>query len=245
MEVKLISYTQLNPEMKPELGIGDTIQDIIAYVARVSNPNNQTNPNSGKLIEYLMKHSHWSPFELVSATVMITTTRDIGRQILRHRSFAFQEFSQRYADPTKDMDFVIREARLQDTKNRQNSIEIENDPNTQGNQELADTIMEWGRRQAAVRNLTKDTYKWAVDHGIAKEQARVVLPEGITVSKLYMAGSLRSWIHLIQVRHHPATQKEFRLIAAEIMAIIIDLMPCLREPLTLIVENNYKSESSH
>ena len=196
MNVKLLSYSQPTREFE-QLGIGDA-QELIAYCARVSNPSNQFNTEtSEKLIRYLIKHQHWSPLEMVSACIEIETTRDIARQILRHRSFSFQEFSQRYADPTKDLDFVLREARLQDTKNRQNSIETEN-------HELKE---QWNMKQMKIINLVKDTYKWAIDNGIAKEQARSILPEGNTVSRLYMNGTLRSWVHFIELRSTNGTQK--------------------------------------
>jgi thymidylate synthase (FAD) len=202
MNVELLSYSQPTEKFR-ELGLTDA-KELIAYCARVSNPSNQfNNDTSEKLIRYLIKHAHWSPLEMVSACVEIETTRDIARQILRHRSFAFQEFSQRYADPTKDLSFVLREARLQDTKNRQNSIET-ND---------AELEAEWQRRQQLVIDLVTEQYNWAVDHGIAKEQARVVLPEGNTVSRLYMNGTIRSWIHYIELRKENGTQKEHQLVA--------------------------------
>jgi thymidylate synthase (FAD) len=185
MKVEIISYSQ------PAQYFAENMTELIAFCARVSNPSNQNNKDtSEKLIKYLIKNKHWSPLEMVSLTLEIETTRDIARQMLRHRSFSFQEFSQRYADPTQDLDFVLREARLQDTSNRQNSIEI--DAQTEDDKFL---VAEWNRRQQDVIDLAKETYRWAVECGIAKEQARVVLPEGNTVSKLYMAGTLRSWIH--------------------------------------------------
>ena len=197
MSVKLISYSQsVNSESTFE-----NIQDIIAYCARVSNPDNQNNKETNeKLIRYLIKHGHWSPLEMVSACLEIETTRDIARQILRHRSFSFQEFSQRYADPTKDLDFVMREARLQDNKNRQNSITID-DENLQAN---------WKLKQALVMQEVEEAYNWAISKGIAKEQARAVLPEGNMGSKLYMNGSLRSWIHYIGLRSGHGTQKNIK-----------------------------------
>jgi thymidylate synthase (FAD) len=214
MNVKLLSYSQPTEEFA-NLGI-DNAQELIAYCARVSNPSNQFNTEtSEKLINYLVKHAHWSPLEMVSACVEIETTRDIARQILRHRSFAFQEFSQRYADPTKDLSFVLREARLQDTKNRQNSIET-ND---------AALEAEWHRRQQLVIDLVKEQYEWAVGVGIAKEQARVVLPEGNTVSRVYMNGTLRSWIHFIQLRSANGTQKEHQLVALACAAAIAAIFP--------------------
>src|ERR1035437_3209508 len=202
MKVSLISYSHPSPEMA-EYGI-ENVQELVAFCARVSNPSNQFNTEtSEKLIEYLMAHSHWSPLEMVSMCLSIETTRDIARQILRHRSFSFQEFSQRYSDPTKDLPFVIREARLQDTKNRQNSI-ITNDEVLQ---------KEWARRQQMVIDLVKDQYDWAIGMGIAKEQARVILPEGCTTSRLYISGTLRSFVHYCALRAGPETQKEHREIA--------------------------------
>ena len=183
LKVKLISYSKPSREMYDE-GLMDA-QELIAFCARVSNPSNQFNTDtSEKLIRYLIKHKHWSPLEMVSACLEIETTRDIARQILRHRSFSFQEFSQRYADPTKDLSFVLREARLQDEKNRQNSIEMEP---TIGNAMIQD---EWKQRQLDIIKQVNDTYTWAVNKGIAKEQARAVLPEGLTVSRLYMNGKI-------------------------------------------------------
>lgn len=216
MNVKLLSYSQPTREFE-QLGIGDA-QELIAYCARVSNPSNQFNTEtSEKLIRYLIKHQHWSPLEMVSACIEIETTRDIARQILRHRSFSFQEFSQRYADPTKDLDFVLREARLQDTKNRQNSIETEN-------HELKE---QWNMKQMKIINLVKDTYKWAIDNGIAKEQARSILPEGNTVSRLYMNGTLRSWVHFIELRSTNGTQKEHQEVAKACAEIISKVFPMI------------------
>ena len=227
MNVKLVSYSQPTEEFA-DMGISDA-QELIAYCARVSNPANQLNTDtSEKLIRYLIKHQHWSPLEMVSACCEITTTRDIARQILRHRSFSFQEFSQRYADPTKDLDFVLREARLQDIKNRQNSIEI----NVQ-NEDDEFLIHEWNRRQQDVIDLAKETYRWAVECGIAKEQARAVLPEGNTVSRLYMNGTLRSWIHFIELRSGNGTQKEHMEVAracAEAIAAIFPMTTSLITP---------------
>jgi len=181
-----------------------TPEEFIAYCARVSNPSNQMNSEtSDKLLKYLIKNKHWSPFEMLSVTMEINTTRDIARQILRHRSFSFQEFSQRYADPTKDLGFITKEARLQDTKNRQNSIETDD--------ELLNK--NWEAMQNVVKNATLDAYKWAIEHGIAKEQARAVLPEGLVLSKLYMAGTLRSWIHYSDLRRSNGTQKEHKEVA--------------------------------
>ena len=218
MNVRLLSYSQPTKEFA-DLGIDDA-QELIAYCARVSNPSNQLNTEtSEKLIRYLVKHAHWSPLEMVSACVEITTTRDIARQILRHRSFAFQEFSQRYADPTKDLSFVVREARKQDPKNRQNSVELE--------PTIGDTMLqeEWSRRQRELIELAKSTYEWAVSKGIAKEQARVVLPEGNTVSRLYMNGTLRSWIHFIELRSANGTQKEHQLVAVACAKAIATIFP--------------------
>lgn len=221
--VKLISYSSPTDELK-DVGIGD-VQELIAFCARVSNPSNQLNTEtSEKLIRYLINHKHWSPLEMVSACLEIETTRDIGRQILRHRSFSFQEFSQRYADPTQDLSFVLREARLQDTKNRQNSVEIKGW--TLGEQNL---IEEWRRRQDAIIREAEDTYVWAVNNGIAKEQARAVLPEGLTLSRMYMNGTLRSWIHFIELRSANGTQKEHMLIAKECANVIAKIFPMAKE----------------
>jgi len=201
-----------------------TADEFIAYVARVSNPGNQMNSESApKLLRYLVKHKHWSPFELVDVVMEINTTRDIGRQILRHRSFSFQEFSQRYADPTKDMGFVMREARLQDTKNRQNSIETD-DESIQN---------EWEDYQATVLDEARIAYVWAIQNGIAKEQARAVLPEGLTMSRMYMKGSLRSWIHYCQVRTDVSTQKEHRDIALDAWYQITEVFPSLKDALDI------------
>jgi thymidylate synthase (FAD) len=219
MKVEIISYSQ------PAQYFAENMTELIAFCARVSNPSNQNNKDtSEKLIKYLIKNKHWSPLEMVSLTLEIETTRDIARQMLRHRSFSFQEFSQRYADPTQDLDFVVREARLQDEKNRQNSIEIV--PQSEDEDFL---IQEWERRQLAVINLAKQTYKWAVDYGIAKEQARVVLPEGNTVSKLYMAGTLRSWIHYIQLRSENGTQKEHIEVAKACAKVISEVFPMSKD----------------
>ena len=214
MDVKLVSYSQPTVEFR-DLGIDDA-QELIAYCARVSNPSNQFNSEtSEKLIRYLVKHAHWSPLEMVSACVEITTTRDIARQILRHRSFSFQEFSQRYADPTKDLKFVTREARLQDPKNRQNSVEVE------------DQLLqnEWYRAQQRVIYAAQREYEWAIANGIAKEQARAVLPEGLIESRLYMNGTLRSWIHFIELRSGNGTQKEHQLIALACARAIAAIFP--------------------
>jgi thymidylate synthase (FAD) len=214
MDVKLVSYSQPTDEFR-DLGIDDA-QELIAYCARVSNPSNQFNSEtSEKLIRYLVKHQHWSPLEMVSACVEITTTRDIARQILRHRSFSFQEFSQRYADPTKDLKFVTREARLQDPKNRQNSVDVE------------DQLLqnEWFRAQQRVIYAAQREYEWAIANGIAKEQARAVLPEGLIESRLYMNGTLRSWIHFIELRSGNGTQKEHQLIALACAKAIAAIFP--------------------
>ena len=195
-------------------------QDLIAFCARVSNPSNQLNKaTSEKLIKYLITHKHYSPLEMVSACLEINTTRDIARQILRHRSFTFQEFSQRYADPTKDLGFVLREPRLQDTKNRQNSIENKD----------VDLIVDWFDQQKKVIDAAQEAYKWAIDHGIAKEQARCVLPEGNTESRLYMSGTLRSWIHYIDLRSGNGTQKEHMDIALNCAREIAKVFPMINE----------------
>jgi thymidylate synthase (FAD) len=218
MNVRLISSSEPTAELAG-MGIGDA-QELIAYCARVSNPSNQLNTESSeKLIRYLIKHQHWSPLEMVSACLEITTTRDIARQILRHRSFSFQEFSQRYADPTKDLNFVLRDARLQDTKNRQNSIE-------NNDQELAH---EWKIRQMNVIAASREAYKWAVDNGIAKEQARAVLPEGIMESRLYMNGTLRSWVHFIELRSGNGTQKEHQEVAVACANVIAKVFPMIQD----------------
>jgi thymidylate synthase (FAD) len=214
MNVKLISYSQPTEEMK-NLGI-DSAQELVAYCARVSNPSNQLNTDtSEKLIKYLIKHQHWSPLEMASACMEITTTRDIARQILRHRSFSFQEFSQRYADPTKDLNFVTREARLQDTSNRQNSVEVE------------DHLLQndWYRAQQRVIYAARREYEWAIENGIAKEQARAVLPEGLIESRLYMNGTLRSWIHFIELRSANGTQKEHQEVALACAEAIANIFP--------------------
>ena len=218
MNVRLISYSNPSKEIA-EQGLYD-VQELIAFCARVSNPNNQNNTEtSEKLIKYLIKHQHWSPLEMVSACLEIETTRDIARQILRHRSFSFQEFSQRYADPTKDLSFVLREARLQDTKNRQNSVE---------NTNLALATW-WEERQKRVIREAEGAYAWAIENGIAKEQARAVLPEGLTVSRLYMNGTLRSWIHFIELRSANGTQKEHQEVARECAKVIAEVFPLAKE----------------
>jgi len=218
MNVRMISYSKPSREMYDE-GLID-VQELVAFCARVSNPSNQFNTDtSEKLIKYLIKHQHWSPLEMVSACLEIETTRDIARQMLRHRSFSFQEFSQRYADPTKDLSFVLREARLQDTKNRQNSVENEN---------LALAAW-WEERQKRVIEEAKNAYEWAITNGIAKEQARAVLPEGLTVSRLYMNGTLRSWIHFIELRSANGTQKEHQEVARECAKVIAEVFPLANE----------------
>jgi thymidylate synthase (FAD) len=202
--------------------LGD-VQELIAYCAKVSNPQGQGDlGSSDRLIKYLIKHKHWSPFEMASITMEVETTRDIARQFLRHRSFAFQEFSQRYADPaTMDKTFVLREARLQDHKNRQNSVEAD-DP------QLA---AEWRMRQQEVIDTAKAHYNWAIDNGIAKEQARAVLPEGNTLSRLYVQGSVRSWIHYIELRSGNGTQKEHMVLAKELASVLAEVFPMLRSDL--------------
>jgi thymidylate synthase (FAD) len=217
MKIELISYSQ-------PVTTDETVTDLVAYCARVSNPSNQDNKDtSEKLIRYLIKNSHWSPLEMVNMCLEIETTRDIARQILRHRSFSFQEFSQRYADPTKELDFVLREARLQDAKNRQNSIEM--------GVTLKDSLIadEWKRRQVDIIRQVKESYEWAITNGIAKEQARAILPEGNTVSRLYMNGTLRSWIHYIQLRSENGTQKEHRQIALKCAEVIAKVFPMAKE----------------
>jgi thymidylate synthase (FAD) len=210
MKVQLVSYS------KPVIENIETPTDLVAFCARVSNPNNQFNKDTAeKLIKYLIDNQHWSPLEMCSVTLEIETTRDIARQILRHRSFSFQEFSQRYADPTKELTFVTRGARLQDPKNRQNSIVTDD-------QDLQD---QWDMKQREIIRLANETYSWAISKGIAKEQARSVLPEGLTVSRLYMAGTLRSWIHYIQLRSSNGTQLEHMEIAKECAKVIAEIFP--------------------
>ena len=214
MNVKLVSYSQPTSEFA-DIGVSDA-QELIAYCARVSNPSNQLNTEtSEKLIRYLVRHQHWSPLEMVSVCMEITTTRDIARQILRHRSFSFQEFSQRYADPTKDLEFVTRSGRLQDPQNRQNSIEHD------------DHLLEneWYRAQQRVIYAAKREYEWAIKNGIAKEQARAVLPEGLIQSRLYMNGTLRSWIHFIELRSGNGTQLEHQEVAIACAQAIAAIFP--------------------
>ena len=223
MHVRLVSYSRPTEEFA-DLGISDA-QELIAYCARVSNPANQFNTEtSEKLIRYLIKHAHWSPLEMVSACMEISTTRDIARQILRHRSFSFQEFSQRYANPVEDLSFVRRDARLQDTKNRQNSIDLDlADPDQR---ELA-TL--WREKQDEVIRAARDAYTWALRNGIAKEQARAVLPEGLTESRLYMNGTLRSWVHFIELRSANGTQLEHQDIARACAEVIAKIFPMATE----------------
>jgi thymidylate synthase (FAD) len=212
MKVELISYSQ------PESYFAENMTELIAFCARVSNPGNQTNhETSEKLIRYLIKHQHWSPLEMVSICLEIETTRDIARQILRHRSFSFQEFSQRYA--VADLGVEFKETRLQDTKNRQNSIEVE------------DKVLstQWKQQQSKVAIASQEAYDWAIENGIAKEQARAVLPEGMTVSKMYMNGTLRSWVHYIQLRSEKGTQKEHREIALACAKAIEPIFPMITE----------------
>ena len=207
-EVNLIGLTK--PSAYTEC---NTANELVAWAARVSNPSNQNNTATApKLVQYLIKNQHWSPLEMVHVSMEIKTTRDIARQILRHRSFSFQEFSQRYADPTKSLEFITREARLQDANNRQNSVELGSDDNG-----LAE---EWAMRQVTATDAALDAYEWAINNGIAKEQARAVLPEGNTESIIIMAGSLRSWVHYCQLRMDKATQKEHRIVAEQCWAII-------------------------
>jgi thymidylate synthase (FAD) len=233
MNIKLISYSQqaIDADKQDEFEFDlPNLQDLVAYCARVSNPANQANSEtSERLIKYLIKHKHWSPLEMVSACIEVETTRDIARQLLRHRSFSFQEFSQRYADPTAELDdaFVLREARLQDTKNRQNSVEL--DMSDEKQKLLA---YEWERSQNRVLYAVKKEYEWAIKNGIAKEQARAVLPEGLTVSRLYVNGTLRSWIHYIDLRDGNGTQKEHAEIAracAEVIAKVFPIIKSIRE----------------
>ena len=219
-EVNLVGIT------KPSAYTGcTTANELVAWAARVSNPSNQNNTKTApKLVQYLIKENHWSPLEMVHVSIEIRTTRDIARQILRHRSFTFQEYSQRYADPTKDLGFVTREARLQDPKNRQNSVETDN----------ARLDDEWDAMQGYARAAAKDAYNWAIEHGIAKEQARAVLPEGMTESVVIMAGSLRSWVHYCQLRMDIATQKEHRIVAEQCWNVIIKEFPDVQKALDSI-----------
>jgi len=225
MNVKLISYSRPARQLYDE-GLSDA-QDLVAFCARVSNPSNQFNTEtSEKLIRYLVNNGHWSPLEMVNLCLEITTTRDIARQILRHRSFTFQEFSQRYADPTKDLDFVCREARLQDTKNRQNSVDVP--PGTLDDNGF-NLEIQWKEHQKNVINYAKAVYEYAIKNGIAKEQARAVLPEGLTVSRLYVNGTLRSWVHYISLRSGNGTQKEHVEIAKVCAQVISEVFPMIND----------------
>ena len=225
---RLISYSQPSKE---DLYVGDNIEDLIAYCARVSNPANQFNKQTAqKLIMYLVKHKHWSPLEMVNACLEIETTRDIAHQIVRHRSFSFQEFSQRYAEPSAmGNEFVIRECRLQDPVNRQNSIEIETDPSIQLDASKEELVTEWRRRQHGIINQAKGLYEWAIENGIAKEQARCVLPEGLTKTRLYMNGTLRSWVHYIELRSANGTQKEHMEVAVACAKEIAKIFPLMEK----------------
>lgn len=216
-EVNLVGLT------KPSAYTGcTTANELVAWTARVSNPSNQNNTlTAPKLVQYLIKNQHWSPLEMVHVSMEIKTTRDIARQILRHRSFSFQEYSQRYADPTKDLGFVVREARLQDAKNRQNSVEVEDDK----------LVEEWNMRQVYLLSAVRESYNWATNNGIAKEQARAVLPEGMTESVMIMSGSLRSWVHYCQLRMDKATQKEHRIVAEQCWEIITHHFPDVKAAL--------------
>lgn len=220
MSVKLISYSRSATDYFSSDSRAD-ITNLVSYCARVSNPSNQNNEEtSKKLIKYLIKNKHWSPLEMVSVCLEIETTRDIARQILRHRSFSFQEFSQRYADPTKDLQFVTREARLQDSKNRQNSIELDDE---------SELHHAWKAKQELIIHESKMAYDWAIGNGIAKEQARAVLPEGLTMSRMYMNGTLRSWVHYIELRTANGTQKEHMDIAKDCAFEIARVFPLLNE----------------
>ena len=222
-DAKIVAIT------KPLIENVNSAEEFIAYCARVSNPNNQMNNETApKLLKYCLKNKHWSIFEMINIVMVITTTRDIARQILRHRSFSFQEFSQRYADPTKSLGFSLKEARLQDKKNRQNSIEIQDD----------ELDAQWKNVQMNIIQEANYAYDWAVSKGIAKEQARAVLPEGLINSTMYMSGSLRSWIHWIQVRNHPATQKEHRYIAENATKEIITHFPVLKDSINEMIDEN-------
>jgi thymidylate synthase (FAD) len=219
MKVKLVSYTQPSPELIDGVNTYD-LEDLVSYCARVSNSGKSTVTNR-RLLKYLIKHKHWSPFEMVNICLSIETTRDIARQILRHRSFSFQEFSQRYADPTCELSFEERDARLQDTSNRQNSLDCQD----------LNLDAEWKYKQRVLINAADDTYRWARSRGIAKEQARVVLPEGCTVSRMYMNGSLRSWIHYIQVRDEVSTQREHQEVANACKDVIAEIFPLINDVL--------------
>ena len=223
MKTRLISYSK-PPE---DLYVGNDIQELIAYTARVSNPSNQDNTEtSEKLLRYLIRENHWSPFEMVSACLEVTTTRDIARQLLRHRSFSFQEFSQRYADPTQDLKFQFKDARLQDTKDRQNSIEL---ADMMDSDQRVDLEFNWLQKQAEATNAAKQSYQWAIENGIAKEQARAVLPEGIMESRLYVNGTIRSWIHYIGLRSGHGTQKEHIELARSCADSLEPIFPMIKE----------------
>jgi thymidylate synthase (FAD) len=220
MKVRLISYSEPSSEIIDDFKSEPNLQDLIAYCARVSNPSNQLNTEtSDRLLKYLIKNKHWSPLEMVSMCLEIQTTRDIARQILRHRSFSFQEFSQRYSDPTKDLDFEVREARLQDTTNRQNSIETDDEKLNK----------KWEMAQHRVIHEARAAYEWAIKNGIAKEVARAVLPEGNTLSKMYINGTLRSWLHYIELRSSNGTQKEHIQIAKSCAEVISKIFPMILE----------------
>ena len=220
--VKLVSYTQPSAEFAEEWSSHPDLLDLVAYKARVSNPSNQYNQETAhKLVNFLISHGHWSPLEMVNVVLEIKTTRDIAHQIIRHRSFSFQEFSQRYADPTNDLNLIHREARLQDTKNRQNSIEI---PDGDILHQYWDCLY-----QHRVADAAKKAYKWAIDNGIAKEQARAVLPEGMTESRLYMNGTLRSWLHYIQLRSGNGTQKEHQEVALACAEVVASVFPMVSD----------------
>jgi thymidylate synthase (FAD) len=224
MTTRLISYSKATPEFEAE-GLTD-VQELIAFCAKVSNPTAQINSEtSERLIKYLIKHQHWSPLEMVNATIEINTTRDIAHQIVRHRSFAFQEFSQRYADP-KEMGevFITSEARLQDTKNRQNSIDV-----NMADEGMAELIVKWEEMQQDVIYTAGRAYDWAINNGIAKEVARKVLPEGLTKTRLYMNGTLRSWVHYIELRSANGTQKEHMDVAVACAAVIAEIFPLIKE----------------
>ena len=221
-KVRLISYTQPSEEMHDEQI--KNVQDLVAYCARVSNPDNQHNSETSEnLIKYLIKNKHWSPLEMVSACLEITTTRDIARQILRHRSFSFQEFSQRYADPTKSLDFVLREARFQDTKNRQNSIDMD-----KSNSQHTFLQYQFENLQKNLTYYAKEYYEWAIEKGLAKETARAMLPEGLMESRIYMNGTLRSWVHYIDLRSSNGTQKEHKEIAIKCRDVISKVFPMIK-----------------
>ena len=219
LKVKLHSYSQ------PAEYFAENMTELVAFCARVSNPSNQSNKDtSEKLIRYLIANKHWSPLEMVSLTLEIETTRDIARQMLRHRSFSFQEYSQRYADPTKDLNFVVRDARKQGQKNRQNSVDLD-----YTNSEDRELDRLWKEKQQGVIKASMDAYKWAISNGIAKEQARAVLPEGNMESRLYMAGTLRSWIHYIQLRSENGTQKEHIEVAKACAEAISKIFPLSKD----------------